>query len=318
MNTKSMKPLVVALGIASTLAATPAAATVKYYNWDGFFTLLWNDGGVLSNTSIDQKFANQFQTPIVGTLALDSDTGAGIASISASIAPFDFFNNEPGKPVELHDISLQLVGDGLGGAGTLMVGNMLADWDGNNDMPVSIVWDAAGLFIGANNGDLDDGILDQAEVANYGATPASDGTYANATWGYLNLGPTLMATTSWNTTPNCTTGVDCTGSTISGVLPLVVDTAINLNDYDLTTPTYSDLANDGIGGSPMLSGPFIGINPNFDITRLEYTGEDNSLQIAAFGEVLGLLDVPVPAAVWLFGSGLSGLVLVARRKKSEV
>ena len=32
----------------------------------------------------------------------------------------------------------------------------------------------------------------------------------------------------------------------------------------------------------------------------------------------GTNEVPVPAAVWLFGSGLLGLVGVARRKKSEV
>ena len=43
----------------------------------------------------------------------------------------------------------------------------------------------------------------------------------------------------------------------------------------------------------MIDGAFNGFNANFDFTV-----------------------VPVPAAVWLFGSGLLGLVGVARRKKS--
>ena len=53
------------------------------------------------------------------------------------------------------------------------------------------------------------------------------------------------------------------------------------------------LGPDGLRGTPMIDGAFNGFNANFDFTV-----------------------VPVPAAVWLFGSGLLGLVGVARRKKS--
>ncbi|HHZ88239.1 MAG TPA: VPLPA-CTERM sorting domain-containing protein, partial [Chromatiaceae bacterium] len=52
---------------------------------------------------------------------------------------------------------------------------------------------------------------------------------------------------------------------------------------------------DGIGGSPMIDGPFAGFSANFDITAIHIT------------------NVPVPAAVWLFGSGLVGLAGIARR-----
>lgn len=53
---------------------------------------------------------------------------------------------------------------------------------------------------------------------------------------------------------------------------------------------------DGIPGTPMAPlGPFAGFNANFNAN---------------------LAPVPVPAAVWLFGSGLLGLVGVARRRKS--
>ena len=58
---------------------------------------------------------------------------------------------------------------------------------------------------------------------------------------------------------------------------------------------------DGIGGSPMDNGPLSGFNFNLDITTMTVTG---------------VSAVPVPAAAWLFGSGLLGLVSVARRRKT--
>jgi hypothetical protein len=60
-----------------------------------------------------------------------------------------------------------------------------------------------------------------------------------------------------------------------------------------------DANGDGISGIPMAAGgPFAGFNANFNA---------NMSPVAP--------SVPVPAAAWLFGSGLMGLVAVARRKK---
>ena len=57
---------------------------------------------------------------------------------------------------------------------------------------------------------------------------------------------------------------------------------------------------DGFMGIPMVAGgPFAGFNAGFNATMTPT-----------------LKAVPVPAAVWLFGSGLLGLVGVSRRKKS--
>jgi hypothetical protein len=61
----------------------------------------------------------------------------------------------------------------------------------------------------------------------------------------------------------------------------------------------TDPDGDGVMGIPMATGgPFAGFNANFN-ANMAMTPD----------------AVPVPAAVWLFGSGLLGLVGIARRKK---
>ena len=74
-----------------------------------------------------------------------------------------------------------------------------------------------------------------------------------------------------------------------------------INVWDVTdngdgTFSYfsTDVDSDGVRGLGMIDGAFPGFNANFDFTAA----------------------VPVPAAVWLLGSGLIGLVGVARRKKA--
>jgi hypothetical protein len=69
------------------------------------------------------------------------------------------------------------------------------------------------------------------------------------------------------------------------------------------TVNVTTLDSDGNGapGQPMTAGPFIGFSPAF-------SGTATPQQTV----------IPVPAAVWLFGSGLLGLVGVARRKKAAV
>ena len=327
-----MKKTLINTAIVAALAASaPAAnAAVQTFNWTGVFTMLDSAGGALENTSNPNgKSGNNYQTSITGTMAFDTLTGAG----TATLVPFDFFSGS--LPAEAVGINMQAIGNGMGGAGSLVLGNMLFNWDGKNGIPVSLVMDAAGFF-GSTAGMWADYTLTQSEVAGFGAIPASDGTYTGLTFGYLNLGPAPMVTLSTNTSNSaaCVYGVDanfadnvgggCMGVGTNGVLPLVADTTANGNDYDITTPTYSDLANDGIGGNPMQDGPFQNFSANFEVLSLTMTNPDAGGSIAPncdfdpSGNLCKPSSVPVPAAVWLFGSGLLGLVGVARRKKSAV
>jgi len=310
-----MKKTILKTAVAATLGAVvamPAQAAVNTFNYDGFFTMLDPTGAALANTSLTAKGANQFQTAISGTLSFDTATGAG----TGTVVPFQFFGGDATLPATAVGIEMQTVGDGVGGPGTLVLGNMLFNWNTNNGIPVSIVLNAAGFF----NNDLAGG--------GAGGTPASDGTYTNAVNGYLGLGPIPISTTAYNTTnaPGCNIAANggCMNVAPSGFLPVVTDTTDNQNDYSANEGggTFSSPASvggpavntNGIGGSPFVDGPFTGFNPNFDIASMTFASQDLNGSIAR--QDLG--PVPVPAAVWLFGSGLLGLVGVARRKKSNV
>ena len=70
-------------------------------------------------------------------------------------------------------------------------------------------------------------------------------------------------------------------------IPVVLDWGITG-----TVWTTQDGDADGIPGTAMTAGPFTGFSPYFQVNA-----------------------VPIPAAAWLFGSGLLGLVGVARRRR---
>ncbi|MHB8535824.1 MAG: hypothetical protein ACYDBW_10315 [Sulfuricaulis sp.] len=63
--------------------------------------------------------------------------------------------------------------------------------------------------------------------------------------------------------------------------------------YDLVS---TDWDNNGVAGGGMIDGPFSGFNANFNINTSA---------------------VPVPAAFWLFGSGLVGMLSIMRRRKTH-
>jgi hypothetical protein len=256
-NNKAVLPAVV---LSSLLVATPTSAALYEFHFTGQYTLLDSNGGFMD------------QQPISSTLFYDdvSDTGSSIGLI---IDNFDTF----GATATIYDITLHRQV-----ATNYIVGNMLADWNGNIGIPLSMVWDGTGLFnaieFGLHVGDVISGTnlkRNGVSIADVGsAIPASDVLG-------LEQGPAPLAMTTLNTSNLCTPGLDCMGNAFSGGAP------------------FSD---DGVAGSPLIDGPFAGLNVNFDI------GSGNSLTLISVSEV------PIPAAVWLLGSGLAVLLGFTKRK----
>lgn len=242
----------------------PPPPSLTYdFSFSGLFTMLSPSGAPLQNPSLpyynDPAWGYGMRTPITGTMRFDTVTGAG----SGTVVPFNFFGGF--APAEAVGIQFQAIGNGAGGPGNLVLGNMLFNWNGTNGIPISMVMDATGLFgaLQASGGAFTNG---QVIDGTYGVLAASDGTNA----GKIRMGTLAMATTGWDTTTCAGAGM---GSAVSGCLPLIANT---------------------IGGSPMIAGPFTGYNATFDMTSMTV--------------------VPVPAAAWLLGSGLLGLIGIARRK----
>jgi hypothetical protein len=321
----SFKKTAIASVIAGTFAAAaiPAAeANVLNVSWSGAFTMLNGAGepvanspsdyaaGVYANGAIGQGapyypgnvgpgadcttiapacitaagwYGNR--TPVSGTMSFDTSTGAGVATVN----DFFFFGDTPGSGsgtsvARALGVTFQVI-DTVG----TMVGAMLFSWNGLGHS-VSIVLDASGMF----------GSLPAAPtttISGVGSLAASDGIDFNPKLGVTTypMGPAPAATTTLNT------GAGCDGVTLATQVNLYT---INTNMANLGTCT-TGMSDDGIGGDPMGSTAFSGFNANFDILSVHV----DSFVPTPVGEI------PVPAAVWLFGSGLLGLVGIARRKK---
>jgi hypothetical protein len=191
----------------------------------------------------------------------------------------------------LTNISMQAIGNGgidCGGPGVhsstpcapgpLLLGNMGFTWNAGavNMMPINIVWDAVGLF-GALAGGIS--VSQTITGGTFAATENFDfdSNTSPTRTKFLPIGAGPIVTTTWNTS---TIPPGTAGTNPSGTLPLITDS---------------------IGGTPMPDGPFPANNANFDIMSIHVTNI--------------IPDVPIPAAVWLFGSGLLGLAGIARRRK---
>lgn len=255
-------------------------SSVYQFDFTGRLTVLTAAGVIVSdrnNAGVLDPYGAQ--THVSSTLTYNDSLRSG--SLGLTIAPFSFLFS---SNTVIHDITFVNL------TGNLLLGNMLVDWGGSNNIELTTIWDASGLFNAIKNtsgglqvGDVISGnkILRDESVLNAdigSAIPATDGE--NTVWvsdginnedvSYaINQGPAPIAMTTWNYTGD-------------------------------------GLFDDGIAGSPLTGGPFPGFNISLDI------GSGNSLTLTSVNSSV----VPVPAAVWLFASGLIGLTGLARRKKS--
>ena len=141
----------------------------------------------------------------------------------------------------------------------------------------NIVLDATGLFSSFANGLPPIGTIIDQSFC------AASGACATPASNNVNklrvqIGPVPIATSSFNVA-----GSSGFGTTI--------------NQLSLGT-------DDGIGGSPMDNGQFSQANANFDFTSLTIVSNPHYY-------------VPIPASVWLFGSGLLALSGISRRRKQS-
>jgi len=134
-------------------------------------------------------------------------------------------------------------------------------------------------------GDMDLDMNTGSATANIASTMPFFGSMWTAhDIGFQMTGPSTASGTmmfDWGATTNIFVTVDF-GVTMNG-------------DGTIDFTTLDGPSADGIAGNPMDNGPFPGFNAAFIGTAT---------------------PVPVPAAVWLFGSGLIGLAGVARRRKA--
>jgi len=273
--------------LAAVSVSSVAQAEVLSYDWTGVFTMIDPTGNYLNNG--DSNFNGGWQTEISGTMDFDNVTNSG----TATVVPFGFFG---GGNAVAHDITVQAIGDGNGGAGTLVAGNMLFDWNGNNNINVDLVLDAGGFFT-SDFGFQPDGTFGAVTQGAGAVAPGYAPDCAATTDASAFGGPTNFCTAVLSDAPVLMATVDGNPFAQENVTITKVE-----GDGTITTIFTGNRNTDGLSGIAMDNGPFPGFNANFDVRTMSLTNVTSA--------------VPVPAAVWLFGSGLVGLAGVARRRKT--
>jgi hypothetical protein len=248
--------LAAAVAVAINAGVVPdAKAAVYEFSIFGIFTMLASNGAYTVNNdlaacmepaedldSIPNNYSGGCNRTgvLAGTMIFDTVARTG----TMTIAPFSFFGGGAATATSI-DLNANSIGSGIGGPGTLVLGNMGFDWNGTLGIPVSTVWDASGLF-GSSCLGKGGGLQLGDTCSGTGAIPASsdgDGAFD----GGAILAMTIHNTTS---TPGATLG-----SNPSGTLPLITDTT-------------------GFGGDPMITAPFSGQNANFDFLKLNVIAID--------------------------------------------
>lgn len=274
-----MKKSLLAFTVAAALGATSAQADVYDFSGVGFFTMIDAAGAVLPNPSAAGAPGGDLfgvHTPLTGlSMSFDTATGSG----SGVVDTFSY----GGTPASAHSITMQAIGDGLGGPGTKILGSMLFDYGTNVNIPVYLIADGAGIFSAIGGGLAVNDVVTGGVASSVDAVIAAS-AYAPLVpaWGAIPFAMTTLDVIQDGDAANACGTTGGTGALIGNGMPL---------------------CDDGVSGVRMATAPFPGYQANFDMTSMTVTN-------------ITVAPVPVPAAVWLFGSGLLGLVGVARRRKA--
>lgn len=253
-NTVMAAGMALALGAAAPAQAVTLAAELEF---KGVITLLDPSGNFVRNfSSVEEPNYQGWRTPVEGSMVLSIDLldpllGGPVISGEAEVTPFTFLGQRAAATGITFE-SIPLI-PGLPIPGSLLLGNMGFDFGQFVEgIPVSIVLEVGGFTEAlrtAQPGDVLRGFLRGASED----TLTPDGHT-------VPVGPALVVTTSWNTTPVDGNGDGVAagmGDNPSGGLPLVDDTAIDGTNGQT-----------GIGGNPMGAGPFAGFYANFEFTEI--------------------------------------------------
>jgi hypothetical protein len=248
---RGMAALAVVFTVAGVSLPDVSSANIITFDFTGRLTVVDPNGNLFNNT-----YNGGWQTPIAATLTYDTNIGVTSSTLNVTIG------NWFGVPAYVHDITT------LSMTGNIMEAQYLGDWNGNDNMPGLLQWDATGLINAIGYGlQVGDKLSGNSLYRDYN----NDHVYDPSELLTANLG---------SATPYSDTLISGLGIPLQGYAPLAATSA----------------------SQGFTAGPFTDVVAYFDI------GSGNSMYVTSVSAV------PVPAAVWLFGSGLLGLMGMARRK----
>ena len=288
MAYKSLTRYLVGPIFISMLFSAPVSATEITFDWTGQFTVLGQNNGdyfVWSNGVTELP-----QTEVSGSFKFDT-ANPNLSEMEITLDSFSFYADSGVPDTSIVLDSLQEL------SYTSLLADFTLNWSGNLGdglgmqdyaMDMDVIWDITGL---RNAIDFTPGGLQQGDIIS-GDTVTRGG---NSIYG--GIGSAIPATD----------GIIFdyqTGAFLNqGPAPMATTT----EDYGYYMDYWGNLqygfSDDGVAGMVVEGMPY----DQYASISLDI-GSGNSMTVTSV--------VPVPAAVWLFGSGLIGLIGFAKRKKA--